>query len=166
MMKAVISLFKRRKEIEREVEEELSLHVELLRSEHLRQGMSPEAANAATRKRFGDLTEIKRQCVAISHRSHPFERALKAFLVLMFLAGILVRFGSTEEVNFRHLSNLLMAVSVLGHLLLYARGLTPARFLSKSDTVPLSIFSDDSRMPITSYDEGKRTPIERVISDD
>lgn len=164
-MKAVISLFKRRKEIEREVEEELGFHVELLRREHLQQGMSPEAANAATHKRFGDLTQIKNQCVAITSRSHPLIRALKAFLVLMFLSGILVRL-SAGEVNFRHLGNLLMAVSVLGHLLLYARGLTPARFLSKSDTVPLSIFDDGSGVPIAPFDESKRTPIERVISDD
>ena len=164
-MKAVITLFTRRKRIDREVEEELSFHVELLRQEHLRQGLSPEAANVAARRRFGDLEKIKNQCVEISRRNHPLRRALKAFLVLVFLSGVLVRLSSAG-VNLRQVGDLLMAVSVLGHLLLYARGQTPARFFSKSETLSLSILSDGARMPIAPHDERRRTPIERVISDE
>lgn len=132
-MEAFITrLFKRfdRKKIELEVEEELRFHIELLRLGHLRRGMSPEAANDATLKRFGDVERIKNQCVEISRRSRPFMRALKSFLILVFLTGVFVRVFSTA-LSVSHIGETLIAVAVLSRLLLYARGLSPSSFLSE-----------------------------------
>ncbi|HKS39018.1 MAG TPA: permease prefix domain 1-containing protein [Blastocatellia bacterium] len=130
-MGAIITrLFRRfnRKSIELEVEEELRFHVELLMREHTQQGMSPEQAREAILKRFGDIARIKNECVEISRRSHPLMRALRSFLILIFLTGILVRvFG--PEFYIRHVGDMLIAVAVLSHLLLYARGLKrPPKF--------------------------------------
>ncbi len=167
-MEALItSLFKRlnRRKIALEVEEELSFHIELLRREHMRQGMSPAMAKDATLKRFGDLEQIKTECVEISRRSHPLMRALKSFLILIFLAGVLMRVFS-NNLNVRHIGDLLMAVGALSRLLLYARGLSPTSFSQKSDISSPLLFNDASRMPPAAYNERMRTPVERVISDE
>ncbi len=162
-MKAVLSVFKRRRELEREVEEELGFHLELLRREHVRQGMSPDEANAAARTRFGDMEQIKKQCVAISRRSRPLTRALKFFFILMFLAGVLVRVFAVE-LHFTRVGDMLIMVSVLGQLLLYARSLSPATFLSKQTQSPLRLIHD--KAPTAAFDERQRTPVERVISEE
>ena len=68
-------------------------------------------------------------------------RAMKSFLILVFLAGVLVRVLSMD-IYVAHTGNMLIAVAVLGRLLLYARGLSPASFLSKTETSsPLSLNS-------------------------
>ena len=164
-MKGAIRLLRRRREIEAEVEEELSFHVELLRRDHLQQGFSLKAAAAAARKQFGDREKIKSECVAISRRNHPLLRGLRAFLVLMFVGGVMVRF-SGPQATFRHLSNLMMAVPVLGHLLIYAHRLTPAKFLPRNEPFHLSIFTEETRLSITAYDQKQRTPVERFLADD
>ena len=163
-MKAVLQLFKRRKQVEHEVEEELSFHFELLRKKHLEQGLSPEAACRATRQRFGDPLKIKRECVAISRRSHPVVVVLKAFFAIMCLTGFVMRVAGADG-NFNHLADVIIAVAVSAEALIYARGLTPARFLSKSEPVSLSLAGDGPRPPIAPYDGTKRTPIERVFAD-
>ena len=133
-MQALLArLFKpyKRKDIELEVEEELRFHVEMLRREHIRQGMSPEEAKGATLKRFGDVEQIKYQCVQISRRSHPFMRALKSFLILVSIAGVSVRVLSAD-ISVGRIGEVLIAVAVLSRLLLYVRGLSPSNFLSKN----------------------------------
>ncbi len=163
-MKGAVKLLRRRRQMEHEVEDELSFHIELLTRDHLQQGLSPAAADVAARQQFGDAEQIKQQCVEISRRSHPLVRALKAFLILMFFAGALVRFSGPDP-NFRHLSDLMMAVPVLGHLLLYARALTPAKFLPRSEPFQLSILGNEARLPVV-LDETNRTPVQRLFSDD
>lgn len=132
-MEAVITrLFRHlnRQKIELEVEEELRFHIELLTCVHIQQGLPPAEAKAAATKRFGDIEQIKNQCMKISRRNHPLMRALKSFLVLVFLTGFSVR-GLSADVHFMQVGTLLMAVSVLSHLLLYARSFSPSDFLSK-----------------------------------
>ena len=119
-----------RKNIRREVEEELRFHVELLRREHVRRGMSPDEAGEAALKRFGDVEQIRDQCVEISRRSHPLVSALKSFLVLVFLAGMLVCALSTDF-NVRRVGEVLVLVAVLSRLLLYAHGLSRSSSLPK-----------------------------------
>src|SRR6266550_9220870 len=130
-MKAVTEhLFKplNRAEIGREVEEELRLHLELLTEEHLQLDLTFEEARAAALKRFGDVEQIKDECVEISRRRHPLIRVLKSFLILVFLAGVLLRVF-VAEYHIKHCADIMMAVGILGRLLLYARGLRPSSFL-------------------------------------
>lgn len=163
MKAAVARLFKHfsrigRKRIELEVEEELRFHIELLTREYVGRGMSPDAARDACLKRFGDVEGIKNQCVEISRRSRLCVRAMKSFLILIFLAGVLVRVLS-GDFHVSKVGDMLIAVAVLGRLLLYARGLSPASFLSKTETSsPLSL-NTVSRTPIAAHD--KRTGFAR-----
>jgi hypothetical protein len=166
-MKAVNgSLFKplASNQIKGEVEAELRFHLELLTEALLQQDMSPEEANAAALERFGNVEQIKDQCVEISTRSNPLLRALKSFLILVFLAGVLVRVFSTEF-HVLHVGDILIAVGVLGRLLVYVRGLNPSSFLSRPETSSPLMLNENGQASIMAYDQRKRTPVERVISD-
>jgi hypothetical protein len=166
-MKAVKErLFKplNRAEIGREIEEELRFHLELLTEEHLQLDLSLAEARAAALKRFGDVEQIKDQCVEISRRSHPYIRSLKFFLILIFLVGVLVRIFSPEY-HVTRVGDILIAVGILGRLLVYARGLRPSSFLSQPETPSPLMLIDQSQTSIAAYDPSKRTPVERVIFD-
>lgn len=166
-MKAVNRrLFKRfdNAQIKGEVEEELRFHLELLTQALVQQDMSPGEANAAALKRFGNVEQIRDQCVEISRKNHPSIRALKSFLILVFLAGVLVRVFSPEY-HVTHVGDTLIAVGILGRLFVYARGLNPSSFLSKPETSSPLMLNENGRASITVYDRRRRTPVERVISD-
>jgi hypothetical protein len=153
-----------RAEIGREIEEELSLHLELLTQEHLQLDLPLAEAKAAALKRFGDVEQIKDQCVEISRRSHPSIRSLKFFLILIFLVGVLVRIFSPEY-HLTRMGDILIAVGILGRMLLYVRGLSPSSFLSKPETSSPLMLNENGQETIAAYDPGKRTPVERIIFD-
>jgi hypothetical protein len=147
-----------------EVDEELRFHLELLTEAHLRQDTSLAEAQAAALKRFGDVDRIKNQCVEISRRSNPLLRALKTFMILVFLVGIAVRVFSFEF-HLTRMGGVLITVGVLGRLFLYVRGLNPSSYLSKPETLSPLRLIDNSQPSISAYDQKKRTPVERVIFD-
>jgi hypothetical protein len=166
-MKAVNGrLFKRfdSKQITDEVEEELRFHLELLTAALQQQDMSLAEAKDAALKRFGNVEQIRDQCVEISRRNHPAILALKSFLIVVFLVGVLVRVFSTEY-HVTHVGDVLIAVGALGRLLVYVRGLNPSSFLSKPETSSPLMLNENGPASITAYDQRKRTPVERVISD-
>jgi hypothetical protein len=154
-----------RKEVELEVEEEMRFHLDQLKEQHLEQGMSPDQAREASRKRFGDVQEITRQCVEISARSRPLFRVLKGFFTLLFFAGVLVRIYR-RDLHLSHFGDVLMMVAVSGRLFLYVRGLSPSSFFpDKNAGSPLRL-NDREHQPVSAYDDKRRTPTERVISID
>ena len=152
-----------RDKVEREIEEELRFHLEMLTEEQLRQDLSFADARNAALERFGDVERVKNQCVEISKSGHPLMWALRAFLIPVFLAGVLVRVFNTE-LDFIRVGDTLMMIAVLGRLLLYLRGLHPSSFREKETTSPLML---NERLPtsVTVHDQRKLTPVERVISD-
>jgi len=147
--------------IERQIEEELRFHLEKLTEHHLQRDMSWSEAREATAKRFGNVAEIKDQCVQIRRSNSALTRALKSFLILMFLAGILVRVTSTE-LGVHHLGDILILVAVSGRLFFYVRSLKPSQFVSHDPSLMLRHHGLTS---FTAYDQTGRTPVERVISD-
>ena len=128
--------------IEREVEEELRFHLEQLTEQQLQHADTLEEARASALKRFGDVEQVKDECVEISKRKRPFTRALKSFFVLAFLAGIFVRIFATE-LRVDRVGQMLIIIAVMGRLFLYVRGLKPAGFRPEPDTTasPLSLDS-------------------------
>jgi len=152
-----------RTQIGSEVEEELRFHIEQLTEEHLQLNLSLEEARAAALNRFGDVDQIKDECVEISSRHHPLLLALKSFLILLFLSGVLLRVF-VSEYHLKHLADLLIAVGVLGRLWIYARELRPESFSSQTNTPSPLMLIDQSANPFAAYDQKKRTPVERLIS--
>lgn len=140
-----------RETIEREVEEELRFHLELLIEQHLQHGDTLEEAKAAALRQFGDVAQVKDQCVEISKRKRAFTRALKSFLVLMFLAGIFVRIFGTE-LHVDRVGQMLMTIAVMGRLFLYVRGLKPAGFRPKSGTSSPLMLNSTAKTPASLFD--------------
>jgi len=64
----------RAKELERQVEEELRAHLDMLVEEYLAQGMSPEAADAQARRRFGGFERIRAEGVRIRRDTEQLKR--------------------------------------------------------------------------------------------
>jgi hypothetical protein len=148
----------------REIDEELRFHLERLTEENLGLEMSLDQAQAVALKRFGNIDRIKDQCAEISRRSNPLLRALKAFMMLVFLLGILVRVFSFEF-HLTRMGDVLIAVGVLGRLLVYVRGLNPSSYLPRPEILSPLRLIDNSQTSIRAYDQKKRTPVERVIFD-
>ena len=168
-MKAAIDvLFKRRRKSSettaRDIDEELSFHLELLTQKHLQQDMSLAEAKDAAVKRFGNVEQIKGQCLTIRRRSHPVLIALKSFLIFLFFSGVAIRVLSTT-LDTRRMGDLLIAIPILTGLLLYVRGLNPSRFLSKAETGSPLKLNDDALPLFAAYDQRMLTPVERLISD-
>jgi len=146
----------------REIDDELRFHIDLLTDEHVRRSMSFEEASEAAMKRFGNVEEVRDQCAQIRRERHPVIRALKLFLVVVFLSGVLIRIFAPEY-HVTHVGDVLMAVGLLGRLWLYVRGLVPSSFISTSEKSSPLRLRDEVQSLIAVYDQKKHTPVERVI---
>jgi hypothetical protein len=166
MKAGIINQFRRfdSQRAEREIDEELRFHLEMLTETLLQKDLSLAEARDAALKRFGDVEQIRDQCVEISRRNHPAIRVLKSFLILIFLVGVLVRVFNTEF-HVTRVGDVLIAVGILGRLWVYVRGLNPSSFLSKPETSSPLMLNDNGQASMTAYDQRKRTPVERVIFD-
>lgn len=130
--------------IEREVEEELRFHLDLLTEQNLQDAGTLVEARAAALRRFGNVEQVKDECVEISKRKHPFTRALKSFLILLFLTGIFTRiFGN--ELHVLRIGTMLIAIAVMGRLFLYVRALKPMVFRPKPDSSPALILDNSPK---------------------
>lgn len=137
--------------IEREVEEELRFHLELLTEQHLQHADTLVEARASALRRFGNVEQVKDQCVEISKRKRPFMRALKSFLILTFLAGIFVRIFGTE-LHVDRVGQMLIAIGIMGRLFLYVRGLKPAGFRPKPDTSSPLMLNSTAKTPVSLFE--------------
>lgn len=149
------------KQIEREVDEELQFHVEMLTQMYVDQGMQLEKARLKSSERFGDYTQAKEQCVEISLRNGPIMKAMKILFVASFLLGVWIRIIGTDF-NVKQMGDVMMMIGVGGGLLTYAKMLGPRLFRSKSEYSPLGL---RDIYPPSTYDEFGRTPFERIKSD-
>ena len=163
-MKALTGLWQRfdRQQAQHDVEEELRFHLDLLTDEHCRQDMPWKEAQATALKRFGNLEQIRDECVKIARRNHPAIQALKWVFGIVFLTGVLVRVFSFEY-HLTRVGGILMAVGILSRLLLYLRSLNPSEYISKPDDSS-TLKLNDSQISLAAYDQRRRTPVERVIS--
>ena len=143
-----------------EVEEELQFHLELLTEEHCRQNIPWVQAQADALKRFGNVEQIRDECVRIARRNQPLILALKWFFGLVFVTGVLVRiFGTDYHVT--RIGDILMEVGALGRLLLYLRGKSPSRY-NNDESALLKLHV--SELSLAAYDQSGRTPVERLVS--
>jgi hypothetical protein len=163
-MNVLTGLFRRldSRRAQLEIEEELQFHLDLLTEELCRQNMPRDEAQITALRRFGNLEQIRNECVRIARRNHPVVSALKWFFGFVFVTGVLVRVFSPEY-HLTRVGDVLMAVGVLSRLLLYLRGMNPSAYISKPDDSTL-IKLNDVPMSLAAYDQRKRTPVERLIS--
>src|SRR6185369_4354753 len=114
--------------------------------------MSFAEAREAACTRFGNLEQITDECAQIKRRQHPAIRALKSFLVLVFLSGVVIRIFAPEY-HVTRVGDVLMAVGLLGRLWLYVRGLVPSSFINKSEAGSPLRLRDEIQSLIAVYDE-------------
>ncbi len=150
--------------IEREVDEELGFHVDLLTQENLLQDMSPAEARDAALNRFGNLRQIKEKCVEISRNRHPLVRGLKSLMIGVFLAGVLIRVLGTE-IHVTRVGSILIFVAILTRLLLYVRGWHPSSFRSTTQSSSPLRLIEKPQPSVRTYEHNGLTPVERVIAD-
>jgi hypothetical protein len=151
-------------ELERQVEEELRFHCEMLAADYQENGLSEEAAKEAARRRFGDVERVQAQCVEISRRNRPMTKLLKLVLLLSFITGVWLRTRGWA-VQFTQMGDLLMATGVLGQLLLYVKGLRATGYQALKRRPPFSLLGRGASVSIEAYDELGRTPVERLVAD-
>src|SRR5215510_619887 len=148
--------------VQLEIEEELQFHLELLTEEHCRQDIAWEQAQTAALKRFGNVEQIRDECLRIARRNHPAVWALKWFFGFVFVTGVLVRVFGTEY-HVTRVGDILMEIGILSRLLLYLRGMTPSRHVKGHDESP-PLKLNESQLSLAAYDQRGHTPIERVLS--
>ena len=148
--------------LHREIEEELQLHIELLTEEHCRQNIPRKQAKEKALERFGNVDQIRDECLKIVRRNQPLVLALKWLCGFVFVGGVLVRiYGADYHIT--RVGTLLMEVAALARLLLYLRGKSPAKH-TKGDDDSALLKLDISPVSLAAYDQRGRTPVERVIS--
>ena len=139
------SLGSRRRE--REIDEELRFHLDRLTHDLVSKNLSLAQAQHVARDRFGDIDQVRKQCVEIRRRNSPFNRALKMFLVLVVVCGFLIRV-SAPEYRVARIGGILMFIGIVGRLFLYVRGLavsTPVRADLSSSLVLNELAFKDNR---------------------
>lgn len=137
--------------VEREVEEELRFHLDMLARDHCQLNVSTTEARAFALKRFGNVELIRDQCVEISKRKSPFARVMKSFLILIFLAGIFVRIFGTE-LHVVRVGAMLITVAVMGRLFLYVRGLKPSGFRPTSEASSPLMLNSTTKTPTSLFE--------------
>ena len=69
-------------DVQADVDDELAFHLEMLEAEYVEQGMEPEAARAAARRRFGDFTAFQSECLHIGEEREKMIRRAEWFSAL------------------------------------------------------------------------------------
>ncbi|MFN2493491.1 MAG: permease prefix domain 1-containing protein [Pyrinomonadaceae bacterium] len=130
---------------ESQVSDELQLHIDLSTQELIGQGMPVREAREMALKRLGNVEQIKRECTEIVRRRHPSRRALKFFVTLIFVAGVVVRCLS-GELEVTHIGNTLIMVAILSGILIYVRG--RPRSLSRHGSVTQLMLNEEEHASI------------------
>lgn len=121
-----------------DVQDELRFHIEMLERKYVQQGMPAAEARTAATTRFGNFERVKHQCVKISQRSSPLRRALRFSLILLGFTGFLIHILNSDFMIAR-IGTVMICIAILGRLLLYVRGLSPATFLPRTNEASISI---------------------------
>lgn len=66
-------------DVRADVDEELAFHLKMLEAEYVEQGMDPEAARRAARRRFGNLTAVEHECLRIGEERETMNRRAEWF---------------------------------------------------------------------------------------
>jgi hypothetical protein len=115
-------------------------------------------------KEAKNMSDLNGELIEIPDQHRTSLLLIKVCLFTVFLFGVLMRIFIPIE-TFRHLANVLMMIAVLGRLFMYVRALNPSLFLPKqNNSSPLSLI-DKKEAIVSSYDQGTRTPLERIILD-
>ena len=133
--------FTSRQKTAAEVGEELQFHIDMLEGKFTQSGMPAPQAKAAAVKRFGNLDNIKNQCVNINRRNSLLRRMLKTFTIVLAFTGLsIIILASDYKVT--RIGTMLILISLFGRLLLHARGCVGSVFPPRTRERSLSVIND------------------------
>ena len=123
-------------DVRREVEEELQFHVDMCAREYESQGLSTEEAGVMAKRRLGDVTAVKRQCVQIQMRTRMRVKAVSVLCAMIFVMGIVVKLSS-DDYRVSRTGTVLIMIALIGGLLAFVK--THSALHLVSDKKPLRL---------------------------
>jgi hypothetical protein len=148
-------LFRKKPAIETEVDEELSFHIDMQTRDYESEGVSREKSRAMAEARFGNLKQIKKECVRIGSGKTFLIWVLDAVFMMSLVMGLLLRLF-VPEMHVNRVGDVMMMIGGLGILLVYAKQ-CGANVFSSTAQKPLGL-----NTPPVAFDEKGRTPFDRV----
>lgn len=122
---------------ERDLDEELRYHVELLTMDNIAAGMSPEQAKADALRRFGNIERVKKSCRAV-HRGSLSGATLWLIGIIAVCGAILWAGPYPSQANV--LGQTLVITVLLFRLLMYLRAWPGVNGSSTSQASELRVF--------------------------
>jgi hypothetical protein len=158
----LFNLFQHRSHsIENEIDEELRFHIDMQTSAYEDGGHSLRESLEMANARFGNVENVRRECLRISSGKSVLIWLLNTVFLLSLLVGLLLKVF-VPEVHINQVGNVLMMIGTLGILLVYAKQAGASVYRSTGKTFRLGL----QNTPPLSFDEKGRTPFDRVRADD
>ena len=124
--------------VRQEVEEELQFHVDMCAREYESQGFPAKEASVLARRRLGDLSGIKRQCLQISVRKRLRVKAISILCSVIFVLGILINISSAN-LNVARMGTVLIIIALSAGLLTFVKTLTVLHLVSDRKPIELGL---------------------------
>jgi hypothetical protein len=153
-----------RNSLRREVEAELQFHIEMQARDYEREGLSVDESLTRAELRFGNIAQVKEQCVQIGSQNSAGTWAMKTLFTLAFLLGVLIRISSAEY-HLTRVGDVLIMIAIFGGLLLMGKRIRVGDFMPAPEPIRLGLRRGPHSVP-RAFDEKGRTPFERVQADD
>jgi Flp pilus assembly protein TadB len=157
----VNNFFKRisrsKRSIANDVDDELRFHLEMQVNAFEDQGLSREQSETRAQTRFGNVEQIRSECIQISSRRSVLIWLLNSLFLISLIVGLFLR-AVVPEVHINQVGNMLMIIGGLGVLVVYAKQ-TGTRML-KAETHEFRLGINNG--PPVGFDESGRTPFDRV----
>jgi len=157
-VRSLQDLFRKKPTIETEVDEELTFHIDMQSRDYESQGISRERSRTMAETRFGNVGQIKKECVRISSGKTVLTWIMDAVFMMSLVTGLLLRLF-VPEMHVNRVGDVMMMIGGLGILLVYAKQ-CGANIFSSTSQKPLGL-----NTPPVGFDEKGRTPFDRVRED-
>jgi len=157
-VRSLQDLFRKKPTIETEVDEELNFHLDMQTRDYETEGISRERSRSMAEARFGNVKQIKKECMRIGSGKTFLIWILDAVFMMSLVLGLLLRLF-VPEMHVNRVGDVMMMIGGLGILLVYAKQCGANVFNSTSQK-PLGL-----NTPPVGFDEKGRTPFDRVRED-
>ncbi len=161
-------VYVRPEEIKLEIDEELQFHIETRAQDNLSTGMSPEEAQAAALKQFGDYDKVKQDCYAAGAITSLNKTGLRSVapFALMFLGLALMVWNMSHPYdNLRGLLFALLAVFITFISFISIPGCFRRSPIEQRGSI-LGLVEEGRSISIpTFHDEKGKSPLERALED-
>jgi hypothetical protein len=158
----LLNLFKRKRIIEDEVDEELHFHLDMQTDDYAIRGLSDEESMAKAKARFGDVEKIRSECIRISSRSTVLLWILNSVFLFNLFVGLVLRV-TASVLTVRRVGDVMMMIGGLGILLVYAK--QAGTHVVKAEGQSIKLGLQKPTVPV-SFDDKGRTPFDRVRSEE